>query len=111
MITIEVKIDEKSANEIKALLKKINVHLGELKYGETAFDNKGIKGNLSIKDNGELMLSYKYTDGMVKVICEFIEKYQNAIAMAGKAAIATITAILGDKIITELKEINKEWCE
>ena len=110
MITIEVKIDEKSASEIKALLKKINIHLG-LEYGEAAFDTKGIKGNLSMKDNGEFMLSYKYTDGMVKVICEFIEKYQNTLRMAGKTAIAAITTILGNKIITELKEINKEWCE
>ena len=102
MITIEIKVDEKSTNEIKALLHKIGVNLG-LHYGEAAtFNSKGIKGNVNIKDDNTVILNYKLTDGIVEAICKFVGTHYPSLMMMGKAVLS---------LSTDLKKLDREWCK
>ena len=102
MITIEIKVDAKSANEIKALLRKIGVKLG-LHYGGEAitFNSKGIKGIANVKDDNTVIINYKFTDGIVEAICNFVGSNYPKLMMIGKT-ILTLSA--------ELKKLDKEWC-
>ena len=102
MITIEVKVDVKSANEIKALFHKIGVKLG-LHYGEAnIFNSKGIKGNVNVKDDNTVILNYKFTDGIVEAICKFVATHYHTLMMMGKTVLS-----LSD----ELKKLDREWCK
>ena len=102
MITIKVTIDVTSANEIKALLHKIGVNLG-LHYGEAAtFNSKGIKGNVDVKDDNTVILNYKFTDGIVEAICNFVGTHYPSLMMMGKAVLS-----LSD----DLKKLDREWCK